>query len=326
MNVASHPSIRSRLAASVVAFLLGFAMANVGLIVVPRPDTWLWLAAAIVLMVTGVVGVLVADTRRDVSLWAVLGVELLTLFTLAPLLWVLSTATVAEGSRRTTLWPGDATWSAFGEVWDAGPVRTAMGTSLLVAGLATVVAMLVAAPAAHALMHRDAPGRRWWYVAFVAALVLPTFVLGAPAAAQLLALDLATSRLAMAVPTLAVALPIAVWLTVRVLRRAPWSLYDAVRADGASVGQRLRHFAVPHLALDLGLVTILVFFWTSADVALGAAMAPTDDQRTLPATRRALGADPESSRLVAAAGLWWLLPLVLVATVFSRRLVSLLGR
>lgn len=314
-------SIRSRLAASVVSFLLGFAVANIGVIVVPRPDSWLWLAVAIVLMLTGVVGVLFADTRRGLSVWAVLGIELFAVFTLLPLLWVFTTAT---GEDRQTLWPDEVSWSAFGEVWDAGSIRSSMVTTLLVAGLATVVAIVLAVPAAFALVHRRVAGRRWWYLAFVAALVLPTFVLAAPAVAQLLAFGVADSRLAMVVPTLALALPIAVWLMVRVFRRVPWSLYDSVRADGGSWLQRMRHFTLPHVTLDIALVTVLVFFWTAGDFALGAGLAPTDAQRPLPATLLAL--DPEQSRLAAAVGLWWILPLVLIVAVFSRRLVSLVGR
>jgi len=312
--------IRSRLAASVTSFLVGFAVANVGLIVVPRPDTWLWLAAAIVMMLTGVVGVLFADTRRDLSIWALLGVELFVFFTVAPLLWVLSSATGTPGVQRNTLWPSDADWSAFADVWAAGPVRSSIVTSLLVAGVATVIAMLLAIPAAYVLVRRL--NGRWWYLAFVAVLVMPVFVLAAPATAQLQAFGWSTSRPAMVIPTLALALPIAVWLTVRIFRRAPWTLHDAIRTDGASVLQQARHFALPHLSLDIALVTLLVFFWTAGDYALGAGMAPTDAQQPLPATLLAL----DDSRLVAAAGLWWLLPLIVLGAIFSRRLVSLVGR
>lgn len=313
-------SIRSRLSGSVVSFIVGFVVANVGLLVVPRPDTWLWLAAAIVMMGTGVGGVLFADTRRDLSIWALLGVELFVFFTVAPLLWVFSTATSTPGLVRETLWPSGADWSAFADVWAAGPVRTAIFNSLLIAGLATLLAMALAVPAAYVLVRR--PGARWWYTVFVAALVMPTFVFAAPGAAQLQAFGVPTSRLAMSIPTLVIALPIAVWLTVRVFRRAPWSLLDSVRVDGASRRQQIRHFLVPHLGIDLAMISALVFFWTAGDYAMGAGLAPTDEQRTLPATLLAL----DDSRLIAAAGLWWLLPMILVFAVFSRRLIPLVGR
>lgn len=320
------PSIRSRLSAAVVAFLLGFAVANYGVIAVPRPDLWLWLAVAFVLMGTGVVGVLVADSSRNVSLWAVLGLEVFTVFTVVPLLWVISVATAPEGSERISLVPTDFSGSAFGEA-SSGVILEAAGTSLLVAGLATVIALLLAVPAAAGLVHHRPRGRRLVYGLFVAVLVAPTVIFAAPAWAQLLDWNLSQSRLAMVVPTLVLSVPIAVWLMVRVFRAAPWSLHAAMRADGADRRQVLRWFVWPYLALDLLLVTLVVFYWTAGDLALGAGMAATSETRPLPATLLLLSGRGElSSSVVAAAGLWWMLPAFLVIIVFARRIAALLGR
>lgn len=324
---AGVPSIRSRLGGAVVAFLLGFGAANYGAFSVPRPDLWIWVAVAVVLMATGVFGVLTADSRRDLSIWAIVGTELFVVFSIIPLLWLFSLATTPAGTTRTTLWPEAISWSAFGDAAGSDRLLHAAGTSVLVAGVATALALVVALPAAFALVHRPLPGRRIVYGAFAAALVLPTLVLAAPASAQLLAWDLTQSRLAMAVPTLAVSLPLAVWLSVRLVSNAPWSLLTAMRADGADPRQLLRHFAVPYLGLDVLVVAVVVFYWTAGDVALGLGMAPTEDTRTLPASLLVLAGDGEaSSSLVAAAGLWWLLPAIVLLIVFSRRIVALLGR
>jgi ABC-type glycerol-3-phosphate transport system permease component len=314
------------LSASAVAFLLGFAAANYGVFGVARPDLWLWVAVAAVLMLTGVVGVLTADSPRRFSIWSVLGVELFAVFSLVPLLWLFSVATAPAGAPRTTLWPGEISWWAFGAA-RSGTVLDAIGTSALVAGLATIAAVVLAVPAAIGLVRRPLAGRRVAYGAVVAALVLPILVLAAPAGAQLLAWDLTASRPAMAVPTLAVSLPLAIWLCVRLVARAPWTLHAAMLADGADRRQRLRRFALPYLALDLLVVTVMVFYWTAGDLALGLAMAATDETRDLPATLLVLtGRGDVSSQVVAAAGVWWLLPAVVLLIVFSRRVVALLGR
>ena len=54
------PTVRSRLAASATAFLLGFVLANYGILRVVGPDRALWLALAVVLMLTGAVGVIIS--------------------------------------------------------------------------------------------------------------------------------------------------------------------------------------------------------------------------------------------------------------------------
>lgn len=321
------PSIRSRLGGSVLAFLLGFAAANYGAFGVARPDQWIWVTVAVVLMGTGVFGVLTADSSRAFSIWAIVGTEVFAVFSLVPLLWLVSVATTPPGTTRATLWPSSVSWSAFGDARRSDVLLHAAGTSLVVAGIATLLAMLLAVPAAIAVTRRTWGGRRAVYAVFAAALLLPTVVLAAPASAQLLTFGLSGSRAAMAVPTLAVALPLAVWLSVRLVSRAPWTLDTAMRADGAGRRQRLRHFVVPYLGVDVLVVTVVVLYWTAGDVALGLAMAPTEDTRPLPATLLVLASRGDvSSSVVAAVGVAWLLPALVLLTVFSRRVVALLGR
>jgi multiple sugar transport system permease protein len=48
-----RPSIRSRAYAATAAFVLGFGVANYGILRVPGNDRWVWFAVAIVLMLTG---------------------------------------------------------------------------------------------------------------------------------------------------------------------------------------------------------------------------------------------------------------------------------
>ena len=51
-----RPTVRSRLWAAGTAFVAGFVIANVGILLITGADRWLWLATAVVLMITGAVG------------------------------------------------------------------------------------------------------------------------------------------------------------------------------------------------------------------------------------------------------------------------------
>jgi multiple sugar transport system permease protein len=321
------PSVRSRLLASGTSFILGFATANVGILLIPRPDQWVWIAVAVVLMLTGVVGVLLADSPRPVSIWAVLGVELFLVFTLVPLLWTFTVATVPEGSTAVNLWPDAVSWGAFSDVLDSGVARQAAGTSLLVAGLATLVSMPLAVAAAYALVRVPTRGRRLAYALVVAVLLVPVVALATPMTDQLLALDLGRSRLALVVPALVVTLPLAIWLSVTALRDVPWALHDAMRADGADRRQRLRHFALPLVAPELLVVALLVLVAGCGDFVLGAALASDQSTRPLPATLLLAGGDVERmSTTAAATGLLWLVPVLVLLLAFPRRIGHLLGR
>ncbi|MEO6606417.1 MAG: hypothetical protein ABIN55_12440, partial [Aeromicrobium sp.] len=149
-TVALTPSVRSRLLASGLSFALGFGLANYGILMITRPDQWLWLAAAAVLMLTGAAGVLFADTNRSVSFWAVMGVELFAMFTLLPLLWTFTVATTPTELTATSLWPGEVSWQTFGDVLGSGSMRRAAGTSVLVSGVATLISVPLALASAHA--------------------------------------------------------------------------------------------------------------------------------------------------------------------------------
>lgn len=321
------PSIRSRLAASIVSFALGFGVANYGVLKIETPDRWLWVAVAAVLMLTGAAGVLFADTRRAVSFWAILGVELFTIFTLVPLLWTFTVATTPASVTPQDLWPQDLTWAAFDGAVSSGTLRDAAASSLIVGALSTLIAMLLAVPAAYALVRLPVRGRRLAYGVVLAALLLPVVALAGPFADQLISSGLYGSRLALVLPMLVVTLPLAIWLSVTVVKDVSWALLDAVRADGASRGQVFRRFALPLLGPGLGTAALVVFVAACSDFALGAGLAPDRPSLPLPATLMVATRQIEgSSAAVAAAGLLWLLLPLALLLLLSRRIHHLLGR
>lgn len=325
-SAALVPSVRSRLWASGISFILGFGLANYGILMVVRPDQWLWLAAAAVLMLTGAAGILFADTNKSVSFWAVLGIEVFLMFTLLPLLWTFTVATTPTGVTATSLWPDEVSWQAFGDVIESGSLRRAAGTSVLVSAAATVISVPLAIAAAHALVRLNVRGRRVAYGLVIAALFLPLVALAGPIADQVISLDRYGSRLALIPPTLLVTLPLATWLFVTVFKRAPWSLGDSVRADGANRLQWFVRFVVPALGPGILIVALLVFVVGCQDYVLGAALSTTD--APLPATLLAAAGDldtPASATVAAAGLLWAALPVILLLAV-PRTIHQLLGR
>jgi ABC-type glycerol-3-phosphate transport system permease component len=318
--------VRSRLWASATSFALGFGVGNYGVLEIARPDQWLWIAVAVALMLTGAAGVLFADTTRAVSFWAILGVEVFTVFTLVPLLWTFTVATTPAGATPRTLLPQDVTWSAFDGAISSEILRSAAGTSLLVALVATVISVPLAVPAAYALVRLPVRGRRLVYGFVVATLLMPVLALAGPWADQLVDLGLYGSRLALVVPTLVVTLPLAIWLCVTVMRDVSWGLLDAVRADGATRAQVLRQFALPHLGPGVVAVTLLVFVAACNDFALGAGLAPDRPSLPLPATLLVASGQLDGSSAVAAAGLLWLLLPLALLLALPRRINHLLGR
>ena len=322
-----RPSIRSRFFASATAFLLGFGVANYGILRVPGRDRWLWFAVAIVLMLTGAVGVLMADSRRRVSMWAVVGLEMLVVFTFLPLLWMFTLATSAESAATQSIVPIDVQWSVFRDVLGNDAIRQAAATSALVSLIATVVSMLLAVPAAYALARRQVRGGRAVYFFVLAVLLAPLVAIAGPFGDQLRMFGVFGSRYLLVVPTLMLTLPLALWLSVTLMRELPWTLRDSVRADGATRMQSFRAFGLPTVVPALLVISFITFIAACNDAVIGATLTAGDESRTLPATLLLASEQfGQPSAVVAATGLLWLVPALLVLLALPRRTIRLLGR
>lgn len=321
------PSVRSRLLASGTSFALGFAVANYGLLVVPSPDQWIWFLGAAVFAATGALGVLFADSGSRFSVWAVLGFEILLSFSLIPVAWAVSLALTPEDVSPLSIWPSYRTLDNFSAVLDSTAFRHAALNSLIVAGASTLIAVVLAVFAAHAIVHSAFRGRRAVYGLILGALLAPLVTLAGPMAGQALAFGLYDTKRSLVVCYLALTLPLALWLCVSLFSRLPRSLRDAARTEGATRLQVFRKVDLPVVGPGLAVVTLIVFFVAANDLVLGLALGATDNSLPVPATLTSFGSEfGSASAATAAAGLLWLLPALLFVLVFQRRIVWLLGR
>ncbi|MEG9225136.1 ABC transporter permease subunit [Aeromicrobium sp. Sec7.5] len=318
------PSVRSRLSAALVAFVVGFGLANLAIFTIPPPDQVLWVVVAGVLMLTSAWGVLVADSPRRVSVWAVLGAEAFAVFTLVPLLWLVA-LTTGGGSTPTSLWPEVWSGSGFRELADDAVLREAAVLSVAAAGLATLLAALPALGLALLLVRSRWRFRRFVRVAAGTAALLPAVALAVGAGDLVLRADLVSSPLLrVTIVQLAIAVPLATWVFVTALHAAPWSLVEAARVDGARGRTVLVRVLLPTVgpALLVGLALTVVV--TAQDLALATSVTGSQ-ATTLPAALFDRARDPGSVAVVAATGLCWGVPVAVLALVAPRTITRLLG-
>lgn len=322
-----NPSVRSRLWGAGVSFAFGFVVANYGIFRVAKPDQWLWMFVAAVFMVTGALGVLLADNTSRFSVWAILGFEMLAAFTLIPFAWIVSLALTPTGVSPHTIWPSDATLANIREVWHSTAFRQGVYNSLIVAGASTLIAVLLAVFAAYAIVRATVRGKRLAYAMVLAALFVPMVALVGPMADQAFAFGLYDTKRTLIVCYLALTLPLAVWLFVSLFTRVPWSLLASARADGATRLQLLRRVYVPVIGPGFLAAAGIVFLVASNDLVLGLALGSSQTSLPIPATLATFGAGFENpTAATAAAGLIWFAPALLFVLVFQRRIVWLLGR
>ena len=318
------PTVRSRLSAALVAFVIGFGLANLAIFAIPAPDQVLWVVVAGVLMATSAWGVLVADSPRRVSVWAVLGAEAFAVFTLVPLLWLVSLAT-SGGPTPTSLWPDAWNGSGFRELADDGVLREAAVLSASAAGLAALIAALPALGLAVLLVRSRWRPRRFVRTVAVTLVLLPAVALAVGAGDLVLRVGALESPLVrVTLVQLAIALPLATWVFASALEAAPWSLVDAARVDGAGSRTVLLRVLLPIVGPALLVGLALTAIVTAQDLAL--ATSVTGPQATtLPAVLLDRARDPGSTAVVAATGLCWGVPVAVLALVAPRTITRLLG-
>ncbi|GAA1738636.1 ABC transporter permease [Aeromicrobium alkaliterrae] len=320
------PSVRSRLVAALVAFVLGFGLANLAIFTITGPDRVLVLAVAGVLVLTSAWGVLVADSPRPVSVWAVIGAEAFAIFTLVPMLWAVALAT-GDGTTPTSLWPQAWSGGGFADLADDGALRSAAGLSVSAALLATGVAALPALGLAALLVRTRWRPRHAVRTFAIAAALLPAVALAVGGGDLVLRLggpfeDSALLRVALV--QLAIAVPLTTWVFTAALASAPWNVVDAARVVGAGAVRVLVRVLLPTVGPALLVGLSLAAVVTAQDLAL--ATSVTGPQATtLPVLLLDRARDPSSTALVAAAGICWAAPVAVLALVVPRTITRLLG-
>jgi ABC-type glycerol-3-phosphate transport system permease component len=182
-----------------------------------------------------------------------------------PLLWLLSTAFKSPqelGSIHPTWLPKHPTLDNFRTAFDQQPLLHAALNSLMVAGVAAVVSVGVAVPAAYVMVRYRSmvsrAGTGWILISQMFPLVLiiiPLFMV-------LKNLHLIDSRLGLVVVYVVWTLPFALWMLQGYVRAVPVSLEESAAIDGCSRARTLRSVVLPLLVP--GLVATLMFSFVTA--------------------------------------------------------------
>jgi ABC-type glycerol-3-phosphate transport system permease component len=259
---------------------------------------------------------------------AVLAVLVLIPIAYTLLLSVTPDAEVGTGSLIPSQW-------AFGnyiQMWSTVSLAQGLGNSLIVSGIASVIAVILAVGAAYILTRFTFRGRLPYLYSLVGLqtvpnvmLLLPLFVLFASTQAAI-HIRLVGTYPAVIITYLTFALPFATWLLVSYLGSIPVDLEEAALVDGATRLQTLRLIIVP-LALP-GLVVALVFaFLTGWNDVLFASVLTSTETRTLAVQLQAFSSAQEGGALplygqLMGAAVVSALPVVILYMAFQRYLVG----
>ncbi|MDQ0467808.1 carbohydrate ABC transporter permease [Labrys wisconsinensis] len=201
------------------------------------------------------------------------GIALLLVWSLLPIYWTLvsSLTPAAEFSARPIhLFPEDPTFGHYlrllgladgrvGGVDVAGEFRLALLNSVLTAGGATVLCVLMSLLGTYAFARLRFPGRDALFTAVVATMAVPGYAVLIPLFRLMVSLGQIDTYLGVTLIYVSAFLPLCLWLLKGVMDSLPRSLEEAARIDGAGHLRILFSIIAPIAAPGLTAAAILTF-------------------------------------------------------------------
>jgi ABC-type glycerol-3-phosphate transport system permease component len=179
-----------------------------------------------------------------------------------PVLWALLTSFKTE--RDVLAYPPKLiftpTLASYADVlFGSASVLPNLGSSLVVASLATALAMLIAIPAAYALARLEFPAKRGTGFYVLATQMLPPVGLIIPYYLVMQKLAVLDTYAGLIVIYLTFSLPFAIWLLVSYFEDIPREMEEAALLDRASRLRALWHVILPQVRGGIAVTAIFVF-------------------------------------------------------------------
>ena len=249
---------------------------------------------------------------------------LVTLVTVAPLLWMLSVSFMAPGEAAQfppPLLPKNPGLENYRTLFGTFGIGRFLANSLLVSTLATALALLFTVPAGYAFAKLRFKGRDATFRLLVAALVIPGQIGMLPLFLELKAMGLVNSYAGALVPWLAGIFGI--FLVRQYCLSIPDEMLEAARIDGASEGQILRQIVLPILTPIIVTLALFVFLGSWNDFMWPLIVLADQDLYTLPVALAAMSREHvQDNELMMAGAVVTTLPVLLLFLALQRFYLS----
>jgi ABC-type glycerol-3-phosphate transport system permease component len=195
-----------------------------------------------------------------------------TLLSIFPLYWlfVISTKLPRDAFKTPPELLYIPDFSKYLSIWKTAGFADAYLNSIVVVLAGVAVALIVATPAAYALVRFRVRGGKWLRLWLLLAYTTPEFLFVIPMYVLYQSIGLYDSTIGLVVIYQVFAIPFAIWLVQSFLGEVPRELADAARVDGASELQTLLRVYLPLAAPGLAATAILVGvnMWNEVTIAL----------------------------------------------------------
>ena len=277
-----------------------------------------------------------AGSRRRFDAWSVAGwifLILLLLFTVIPMLWMLSTSfkTQLGALRFPPRWiPDNPTLENYKLLLnpneDVGRTFLRyMGNSLFVSTATTIIGVIVAVPAAYAFSRFRFPGKNALFYGVLLRNMFPAVIFLIPLFIFMRNLHLVNSYWSLIITYLTFGLPLSIWLLKGFYDNIPIQLDQAARIDGATRFQAFFYIVMPLSVPGIIATAIYSFIGAWNEYIYAYTFLTKNEQLTLPVgVQRFFSENTTDFPGLMAASFMMSVPVVVLFLVLQRYFVRAL--
>jgi len=241
-----------------------------------------------------------------------------------PYFWQLRTSFTPDAELLATrgVLPAAPTLIHYQAVLERSVMPQALGNSLAVASLTTLVAVALGLPAAYGIARLPVPAKGLLLLGIIACTAFPQIATVSPLYLLLRALGLRDTWTALVLANTSFALPLLIWLLAGFIREIPVEVEEAAFLDGAGRLGTLGRIVLPLIAPGVASAALLTFLAAWNEFLFAYTFTATEASRTVPV---ALALFPGVFEIpwgdIAAASILASLPPVLIVIGLQRWLV-----
>ncbi|GLZ43207.1 carbohydrate ABC transporter permease [Actinokineospora sp. NBRC 105648] len=256
-----------------------------------------------------------------------LGIAVIVAYCLAPFYWMLvSSLRRANDIFDSAPVPTPLSLESYRAVFGSsnGFVRS-LGNSFLVAGITTVLVLLIGTLTAYALARLDFRFKNVVLAVIITTSMFPGISLLVPLLQLFSGIGWINTYQAMIVPSMSFALPLAVWNLTAFFKQMPLELEEAAQIDGCTPAQAFRKVILPLAAPGVFTTAIITFIAAWNEFIIALSVVNKQELKTAPViisqfTGLTQFDSPFGTQM--AAGVVVTIPLVVLVLLFQRRIVA----
>jgi multiple sugar transport system permease protein len=264
-------------------------------------------------------------TPRQRMLWLI-GIVAVLLYALIPVVWMISLS-LKPGDQLSDgrFFPQTISFENYETIFSSTLFVRPLINSLGVAGIATLIAIVLASMAAYALSRLDFPGKTLILSGALAVAMFPPISIVGSLFSIWRSVGLYDTWAGLIIPYMTFTLPLAIYTLSAFFREIPWELEQAAQVDGATPFQAFRKVIVPLAAPGVFTAAILVFIFAWNDFIFANTLTSTDRARTVPAALAFFTGESQFEQpigAISAAAVVVTIPIIIMVLIFQRRIVA----